>query len=155
MAKLSANLIKSYNSINSFVFGDWFIRANEPNTLYFQIVDLDQVPWIVHQNTSWPGIVQITDDHNALRYLTGQGVGTTPVVVTVTFPSMDCNSSALVITATAVDAADASLFKVDLTALQVPGSGNVIFSVQEGTVTRKFLVMDGISVENVLSSGQC
>lgn len=152
--RLSANLIRTYNNINSFGFGDWSVRANEPNTLYFQIVDLDQMPWVVRQNTSWPGIVQITDDHNSLRYLTGQN-GNTPVVVTVTFPSMDCNSSALVVTATAVDAADASLFKVDLTALQVPGSGNVIFSVQEGAVTRKFLVMDAISVENVLSPGQC
>ena len=153
--RLSANLIRTYCSVNSFGFGDWSIRANEPNTLYFQLVDLDQMPWIIRQNTSWPGIVQITDDHNTLRYLTGQGVGTTPVIVTVTFPSMDCNSSALTVTATAVDPADASLFKVDLTALQVPGSGNVIFSVQEGVVTRKFLVMDAISVENPLSSGQC
>lgn len=152
--RLSANLIKSFNSINSFTFGDWNIRASEPQSLYFQIVDLDQQPWNVPTQTSWPGVAQ-SPLNNSLRYLTGQG-GNTPVVVTVTFPVLDCTAgNALVITASAVSAADPSLFKVDLTALQVPGSGNVIFSVQEAAVTRKFFVQDGVSVEDPTSLGQC
>lgn len=154
--KLSANLIKNYNSVNSFNFGDWSIRANEPVTLYFQIIDLDQQPWCNSGNGAiWPNVIQQSSNQLALRYLTGQGMGTTPVVVTVTFPTLNCNSSPLTITATAVDAADASLFKVDLTALQVPGSGNVIFSVQEGSTIRRFFVQDAISVENTSNLGQC
>jgi hypothetical protein len=152
--QLSANLIKSFNSLNSFTFGDWAIRANEPNTLFLQLVDLDQEPCQVKNTTSWPGQAQ-SPCPNALRYIPGQGVGATPVVVTVIFPALGCNSAALTIVATAVSASDASLYKVDLTALQVPGSGNVIFSVQEGSVTRKFFVMDGISVLDVSSLGQC
>lgn len=154
MPKLSANLLKTFNNINSFTFGDWSIRANEPNSLYFQIIDLDQQPCVVAPQTSWPGVAQ-SPCKDALRYMPGQTIGSTPVVVTVKFPALDSDSSPLIITASAVDAADPSLYKVDLTALQVPGSGNVIFSVQEGSVTRKFFVQDGISVEDVSSLGQC
>ena len=153
--RLSAILIRSFCSLNSFTFGDWFVRANEPQTLYFQLVDLDQTPWQTYAPSIWPNVIQQSTIQNSLRYLTGQGVGTTPVIVTVTFPTMDCNASALNIVATPVDAADSSLFKVDLTALQVPGSGNVIFTVQEGLVIRKFFVQDGISVEDPMNLGQC
>ena len=153
--RLSANLIKAYNSINSFTFGDWSIRANEPETLYFQIVDLDQMPWQSYPPSIWPNVVQASPNQNSLRYLTGIGSPNQPVIVTVTFPTLNCNSSPLTITATAVDPADASLFMVSLTALQVPGSGNVIFSVQEGANIRRFFVQDGISVENPLNLGSC
>ena len=153
--KLSANLIRSYNSLNSFTFGDWFIRANEPQLLYFQLVDLDQQPWQAPPQAIWPNIIQQSTNQNSLRYLTGIGSGTTPVIVTVTFPTLNCNDSALNIVATAVSASDPSLFSVSLTALQVPGSGNVIFTVQEGLVIRKFFVQDGISVEDPTNLGQC
>lgn len=152
--KLSANLIKSFNSVNSFAFGDWSIRANEPNTLYFQLIDLDQQPCQAAPQTSWPGLAP-SPCKDALRYIPGLGVGGTPVVVTVIFPALGCDSTGLTIVATPVSAADGSLFSVALTSLQVPGSGNVIFTVQEGSVTRKFYVQDGISVEDPSSLGQC
>ena len=154
--KLSANLIRSFNSLNSFTFGDWSIRANESQVLYFQITDLDQIPWQTYNDVSWPGIIQQQSViSNSLRYLTGIGSGNTPVVVTVTFPTLNCNSSALNVVATPVDAADSSLFMVSLTQLQVPGSGNVIFSVQEGSNIRRFFIQDGITVQDPLNLGQC
>lgn len=153
--KLNANLIRSYNSVNSFTFGDWSIRANEPNTLYFQLVDLDQIPWMTYPPSIWPNVIQQSTNQNALRYLTGIGGSNQPVIVTVLFPTLSCGDNPLSIVAVLVDPSDTSLFKVDLTALQVPGSGNVIFSVQEGSTTRKFFVQDGISVEDTSNLGQC
>jgi len=152
--KLSANLIRTYNTVNSFTYGDWSIRANESQNLYFQIVDLDQIPWQTYNDVSWPGIIQQQSViPNSLRYLTG--ILATPVVVTVTFPSINCNSNALTVTATAVNPSDTSLFMVSLTNLQVPGTGNIIFTVQEGSFTRNFVVQAGITVENPNSTGQC
>jgi hypothetical protein len=87
--------------------------------------------------------------------LTGQGVGNTPVIVTVQFPSLNCQVEPLTITATAVSAADTSLFMVSLTPLQTPGSGNIIFTVQEGLNIRRFYLQNAITVTNVNSLGQC
>lgn len=151
---LSAQTIKTFNSVNSFVYGDWAINANEPQTLYFQLVDKDQKPYPCRNDVVWPGIVVPSEQNNFLRYLTGIG-SVSPVIVTVTFPSLNCSTSPLTITATQVDSNDSSLFKVVLTYLQVPGSGNVLFSVQEGTVTRRFYVQDAISVTDPTSLGQC
>src|SRR5580704_7056438 len=98
--RLSANLIRSYENINSFTYGNWAINSNESQSLYFQIVDLDQIPWSIPNETSWPGIVQAQSIiPNSLRYLTGQN-GNTPVIVTVQFPSLNCQTVPLTVTAT-------------------------------------------------------
>jgi hypothetical protein len=154
--RLSANLIRSYNTVNSFTFGDWTITANEANTLYFQLTDLDQIPWEMFNDVSWPGVIQQQSViPNSLRYLTGIGSLNQPVIVTVQFPSLNCSSSPLTIVATPVSPNDSSLFMVSLTALQVPGTGNVIFTVQEGLNIRRFFVQSGITVINPLNLGSC
>lgn len=128
--RLSTKIVINYASINSFDYGNqWTIRANEPNTLYFQLVDLDRA---------------------SLRYIP---IGSTPGVV-VKFPSID-DSAELAITATAVSAADGSLWKLDLTSLQVPSSGNVVFEFTEGGVTRRFSLLSGIAVEYPGNDGSC
>ncbi len=124
--RLSAKLIQNYSNINSFGYtNQWVIRAGEPNTLYFQLVDLEQ---------------------NALRHIAGVGGSNQPYSVSVTFPSID---DAKVITATAVqaDATDASVWKVSLGSNQTPGSGQVVFTVVEGSATRSFGVLQAIQVE--------
>lgn len=119
--RISTKAITTYNSVNSFNYGNqWAIRAGEPNTLYFQLIDIDQV---------------------GLRYIPSLGA-----VISVTFPSID-DSKIITVTATAADAADRSLLKIDLTELQSPYSGNVSFSITEGSITRKFQVLNLISVE--------
>lgn len=131
--RLSAKIIQDFASINGFTFGDeWQIRAGEPNTLYFQVVDLDK---------------------DSLRYLTGLN-GNTPVAINVTFPSID-DSAVITVAAVQVDSADSSVWKVSLTSAQTPFSGNVVFSVTEGANTRKFSILNGISVEYPGQDGSC
>lgn len=129
--RLSAKAIKNYANINNFDFvSEWLIRANEPNTLYFQLVDLDQ---------------------DSLRYIAGIGGAAT---ITVNFPSVN-DAQELSIAATQADAADGSVWKVDLTNLQVPNSGSVVFTIVQAGVTRKFSVLNMISVENPGNDGSC
>lgn len=128
--KLSAKVVKNYANINSFDFGNqWEIRANEPNSLYFQLVDLDR---------------------NSLRYIP---VGTA-IAVNVLFPSID-DAAEMTIEAELVDAADGSLWKVDLAADQVPASGNVIVELTVDGVTRRFGLLNGITVEYPGNDGSC
>lgn len=132
--RLSAKLIKNYANVNSFSYMDqWIIRAGEPSDLYFQLIDLDQ---------------------NGIRYLAGIGSGNQPVVVQVTFPSID-DAAVLLITATQPDANDSSIWKVSILATQTPNSGNVIFSIAEGAVTRSFGTLNLLSVEFPGSDGSC
>ncbi len=132
--RLSAYLIKNYANINQFAFeSQWQIRAGDPNTLYFQLVDLDQ---------------------DGLRYLAGIGLSNQPFGVTVKFPSID---DALEINATAVqaDAADPSVWKVNIASTQQPNAGNVIFSVTEGSDTRTFKLTNALQVEFPGNDGSC
>lgn len=136
--KISARVVKNYVNINNFGFGNqWEIRANEPNTLYFQLVDSDLA----------------SKDGCQFRYIPIAGC-VDPIEMNVIFPSID-DDSVLTIPATPVDAADGSLWKVDLTALQVPASGNVVFELIVCGVTRRFSIMNGIQVEYPGSEGSC
>jgi hypothetical protein len=130
--RLSAKLVNNYANLNMFGYtNQWFVRAGDPNILYFQLVDLDQ---------------------DGLRYLTGRAA--TPVVVRVTFPSID-DSKTIQALATQVNAADGSLWQVNILPTMIPGSGNVIFSVTEGNAARSFKVMNALSVEYPGADGSC
>jgi hypothetical protein len=131
--RLYAKAITTFNTSNSFKLGNqWTIRSDEPNTLYFQLVDLDQ---------------------DSLRYIAGIGGSNQPVEVKATFPSID-DDAEIIKTAT-VDANDASIWKIELADDEVPASGNVIFSVKEGTTTRRFSALAFIAVENTDNQGDC
>jgi hypothetical protein len=132
--RLSAKVVKNYANVNNFDYANqWIIRAGEPNTLYFQLVDLDQ---------------------DSLRYLTAQGVSNQPASVAVTFPSID-DDEVITVTASLADPADPSVWKVVLTALQIPKSGNVLFAVTEGAVVRKFSGLQLMAVELPGNDGSC
>lgn len=132
--RLSAVPLVNYSNTNSFMgANEWIIRAGDPNKLYFQLIDLDSCG-------------------GKLRYMTGVDVSNQPVVVTVTFPSID-DEQVITVDGT-VDPNDASVFSIDLTNLQIPAGGNVTFSITEGTATRQFTVINMISVEQI-NQGSC
>lgn len=127
---LSAKIIKNYNNINNFFYGnEWIIRAGEANVLYFQLVDLNQ---------------------DKLRYIPAVGA-----TMSVKFPSID-DSAVLNITATMVASSDdRSIWSVSLASNQVPASGNVVFTLTEGGNSRKFHIINGIAVEYPGNDGSC
>jgi hypothetical protein len=155
--RLSARPILNYANINSFSPGNqWIVRAGDPNTLYFQLVDLDQGPANIIGGVIplfGPG-ASVLSGNLGLRYIPGIGVSNQPVSISVTFPSID-DTKVLTYPATLADPNDGSIWKVTIPALQSPNSGNVQFSVGEGTNIRRFSVLNLISVEFPLSGGSC
>lgn len=130
MPRLTSIPLINFSNINSFTTANqWTIRAGEANTLRFQLIDLE----------SFQGNLR----HMAIA---------SPVVVSVTFPSID-DTQVITVTAT-IDSNDASIFSISLTNVQIPGSGNVQFSVSEGGVARQFSVLNMIAVEQI-NQGSC
>jgi hypothetical protein len=155
--RLSARPLLNYANVNSFSYGNqWIIRAGDPNTLYFQVVDLDQGPASV---VGGPNPIfgfqsaQPLSGNIGLRYMVGVGSQNTPSGVTATFPSIDDTQ---VIMAQAIqDPNDKSIWSVTLGPNQKPNSGNVIFAVAEGNLIRRFSVLNMISVEYPQNDGAC
>ncbi len=146
--RLSADFIVNYANVNQFSYQDqWKVRAGDPVTLYFQLIDLDQPA----AGCSCSGGLFGT----GLRYIAGTGlVAPAAPNVLVTFPSID-NSKVIQLIATQVSPFDGSIWQVTLAPTQVPGSGNVLFQVTEGTATRTFSITNGMSVELPGSNGSC
>jgi hypothetical protein len=148
--RLSANLIVNYANVNQFGYAlQWKIRFGDPNTLYFQFVDLDQninnMNGSNGQNQNGPT--------SSLRYMAGCGVNN-PASAQVTFCSID-DSKQLVVQAFQPDSCDSSVWAVSLSGTQIVNSGNVIFSLKEGNATRKFVLMNAMAVELVSTCGSC
>lgn len=131
--RLSARPLVNFLSINSFcIANQWLIRAGEKNTLYFQLIDLDQAS-------------ACCGTSGGSRYIPGVGAGNTPVSVVVTFPSIDCTKT---IQATAVqDPNDASIWSVSLSSSQIPQGGAMNFAITQGTTLRNFSVFNILGVE--------
>lgn len=130
--RLSAVPLINFSSVNGFdTANEWTIRSGEPNTLYFQLVDLDK---------------------DGLRYIAGIGSANQPASIAVTFPSID-SAKVLNLNATVANAADGSIWQVAIPSNQSPFSGNVWFAITEGTVTRRFNVLNMISVEYPTNDG--
>lgn len=127
--RLSAQILKNFQNLNSFDKAtEWNVRQNEANTLYFQLIDLDQ---------------------DGLRYIpTG-----TSVSVNLTFPAVN-PANVISKAANQVSALDKSLWSVNLTDLENPYSGNVQFSITQDGVTKRFTVQQAIVVE-LLNQGGC
>lgn len=148
--RLSAKAILNWANVNDFEYASqWIVRAGDPLSLYFQLVDLDKSPiksvptqYFRGGNTSSP----------ALRYLAGIGSNNQPVQVIVTFPSID-DRKVITLIATQPDSNDSSIWMVSVPASMQPGTGNVLFSVAEGNATRTFTVLQMIAVEYPGSDG--
>lgn len=153
--RLSAKPIINWGNVNNYSFGNqWIVRAGDPNTLYFQVLDIDQA---INGNGQGFGVfsgISAVGTTAGLRYLLGVGSQNQPYGITVTFPSID-NSKTIVATAVQADANDSSIWKVSLSSLQSPGGGNVQFAIQEGSTTRRFSVMNMIAVDDPNGDGSC
>ena len=153
--RITSLAIKNFSNINDFATSaQWIIRASDPNTLYFQLYDLDNVEPIPYapMNGGFFGGLQNTPQ----RYIAGVGTNNQPVVLTVTFPSL-CIGKTLIFTATQ-DPNDGSVFSISLpgytnTAL-APSSGNVIFNLTQGINTVTWVVRDMLAIE-VTNQGCC
>lgn len=150
--RLSAQVIQIFNTVNSYVIGNqWSVQAGNPNTLYFQLVDLDQqVAGSLIQN---PG-AQIFGLFNTsslapisppLRYVLGATSGLTPYSVSVTFPSID-DAKVVTIACTQASPSDASIWQFNIPNTITPMSGDVQFSVTQGSMTWTFSVLQMIAV---------
>lgn len=156
--RLSARPILSWCNANLFSFGtQWIVRAGDPNTLYFQIVDLDQT---VIGNISGAALIGGFFSIPAgqanlagLRYMVGSGAPNQPASIQVTFPSID-DAQVINLTAVQADPDDKSIWKVTIPSSKTPNSGNVQFAVFEGTNIRRFSVLNLISVES-MNDGSC
>jgi len=126
--RLSCKPLISFANINQFVAAtEWVIRKGEPNSLYFQLVDLDQ---------------------GGLRYMpTDASYG-----VVVTFPALN-TAGTIVRTAVQASVLDRSIWRVDLLSTDVPSSGNVWVAVSEAGVVRRFSLLDGLRVEDINNGG--
>ena len=159
--RLSAKPIISWCNVNMFSYGNqWTVRAGDPLTLYFQLVDLDQGPYAVIGNLNLYQNSGVLTGTTGLRYVAGVGANA-PASLVVTFPSTD---SSRVITANATqDPNDGSIWSITIPApavgAPVPNSGNVIFALSEiaapNTITRKFSVTNMLAVEFPGANGSC
>lgn len=129
--RLSAVPIITWCNVNDFTTGNqWIIRQGDPNTLYYQLVDLD---------------------HNSSRYIAGVGTANQPASMTVTFSSID-DDQIVQIPATQ-DPNDGSIWAFNISPTQHIFGGNVKFSLTEGSATRTFFVMNMMAVENTNNPG--
>jgi hypothetical protein len=157
--RLSANPIITFSNVNSFAIGNqWTVRAGDPLTLYFQIVDLDQsiLVNIPGQNLFFNvlSVGPASGNLPGLRYMLGVGSQNQPYGITVTFPSID-NASKLQYIAVQADANDSSIWKVSIPSSQVPSGGAVQFAIAEGNSIRRFSVLNMIAVESPTNDGSC
>lgn len=156
--RLSANLIVNYANTNQFSYAQqWMIRAGDPNTLYFQIVDLDQGAPIGVANSlagSPYGGTYASGSTTGLRYMVGCGSGDTPYSVQVKFCSID-DTKTLVVQAVQASDCDSSIWSVSLSGTQIVAAGNIYIAVTEGNATRTFKLMNALSVEYNSTCGSC
>ncbi len=155
--RLSAKPILSYCNVNNYSFGNqWIVRSGDPNTLYFQILDIDQVMTVNNTSSNFGIFTGVTpvNPSAGLRYMLGIGSQNQPYGITVTFPSLD-NSKTVVVQAVQADSNDSSIWKVSTSSLQLLGGGNVQFAIMEGSTVRRFSVMNMIAVDDPTNDGSC
>lgn len=133
--RLSSKPIINWCNVNDWnIANQWSIRAGDPNTLYFQIVDLDQ---------------------NGLRYIAGVGASNQPASMQVTFSSIDSTN---VIQKTAIqDPNDGSIWSFNFIPADIPHGGAVQFQLTQGSTVRTWVVINMLCVEyptNVGCDGQ-
>lgn len=156
MPRLTSQPIINFSNINDFqTASEWTIRATDPQTLYFELFDLnnvDYVPYSAPWNGGFFGINQSVPQ----RYIAGVGSANQPVVMVVTFPSLNAGGT-LSFTATQ-DPDDGSVFSINLPGYSnigsAPSSGNVMFSLTQGTNVMTWVVTNMIAVE-MTNQGSC
>jgi hypothetical protein len=138
---LSARLLKNVANVNQWQYtAQWNLAEGQPSEVYFQLVDLEKDP-TTQVSKAFPD--------NPLRYISSA----TSLSAQVSFDSLD-NSEIIIVSAIQPFANDRSIFKLNLTAAQIPSSGNVKFTIIEDSVSRSFIVKNAVIVQ-MLNVGGC
>lgn len=156
MPRLTSTPIINFSTINDFqTSSQWTIRATDPNTLYFQLFDLDNTstsPYAPLNSGFFNAAIQTSPQ----RYIAGVGGSNQPFSMTVTFPSLD-PSNTFTYNATP-DPNDASVWSFNLpgyaSAAAAPASGNVVFSLTQGTKIWTWTTSNMVAVE-MTNQGSC
>ena len=128
--RLSVKMLENVINVNNFNHvSQVYLQAGQINEFYFQLVDLNKDP--------------------SLRYLSQA----TSMSVSVHFDSID-DAQAFDVSATKPFTDDKSIWKIALTAAQVPKSGAIKVTVTEDSVVKSFIVKAAISVE-LTEIGSC
>jgi hypothetical protein len=156
MARLSAQAIINYQNINSFVFANqWNVSAGDTNTLYFEVINLDQnIGGILTNQPLFRGGYPLNSPTGSasLRYLLGIGTSNQPYSITVTFPSID-STKVINLNAFQADPNDSSVWGITIPSVYTPGSGTVIFKITQGLNIATFSVPNMISVDYPQNGG--
>jgi len=134
--RLTSVPIINFSNINDFQeTSQWTIRASDPNTLYYQLFDLDNIT-----STQAPfsalngGFFNAAIQNYPQRYIAGVGTSNQPISMTITFPSLSIGKT-LTYTGTP-DPNDASVWSFNIPGYANvgygPSSGNVIFTLTQG-----------------------
>jgi len=129
--RLSSKPIINFCNVNDWDSANqWCIRAGDPNTLYFQVIDLDQ---------------------DGLRYIAGVGASNQPVSMQVTFSSID---STMVVQKSAVqDPNDGSIWSFNISPTDRPHGGAVQFQLTQGSSIRTWVTLNMLCVEYPANPG--
>lgn len=149
MPRLTSVPIINFANINDFqTASQWTIRATDPQTLYFQLFDLNNVTTTPFSPLN-SGFFNAAITTTPQRYIAGVGSSNGPVVMVVTFPSLNAGAT-LSFTATQ-DPNDGSVFSITLPGYSnvgfAPASGNVMFSLTQGLLTWTWTVINMIATE--------
>lgn len=140
--RLSAKPLKNVANINSWKYSNqWFVAEGQPNSLYLQVVDLENDISLKQANGAFPDM--------PIRYISSATV----LSVEVQFDSVD-DAEILTIAATQPFLNDKSIWKVDLSSTQIPSNGNVKVTITEDGINRSFIMMNIVSVDS-LEIGSC
>lgn len=141
--RLSAKILKNVNNVNSWSYtSQAYMTEGQPNTLYLQLVDLNQVIGVLPEKSP-------VSPENPIRYIS-QAVS---LSVFVKFSSID-DDTEFEITGSQPFSQDRSIWRFDLLSTQVPNSGYIQVRIMEDGVERKFNVKNAISVETI-EIGSC
>jgi len=139
--RLNAKILKNVAGVNQWYYSNQAtVQEGQINEIYLQLVDLDKMPGI-EKSPALPDF--------PLRYIP-QG---TTVTLVAFFPSID-DATEITVSASQPFADDKSIWKISLTAAQLPKSGNFKLTLTEDGTVKKILVKNGISAE-LLSVGSC
>lgn len=143
--RLSAVPLINFQGVNSFCSANqWIIRNGDSNTLYFQLVDLDQTCGPSAPGNSCGGGC---GGSSLQRYVAGVGTQNQPCSMIVTFSSID---STMVNQITAVqNPNDGSIWSVTINSNQCVFGGAVFFSLTQGNNVNNFSVLNMLCVEYV------
>jgi len=155
--RLTSVPIINFSNINDFQEGSqWTIRATDPQTLYYQLFDLDNVNNLSPFAALNSGFFNAAIQSSPQRYIAGVGTSNQPAVMTVTFPSLNVGRT-FTFNATP-DPNDASVWSITLPGYTnttiAPSSGNVMFSLTQGLQTVTWTVVNMIAVE-MTNCGSC